>query len=75
MTEEERLRECLTYLASCQAATLENLPKSASKMQRVRHTGLANIARIFLRGGRPPRASGLQHTIDRLDSAIAEHGL
>lgn len=32
------------YLASCQAATLESLPKSASKVSRGRHVSLCDAA-------------------------------
>lgn len=75
MAEEDRLRDCLAYLASCQAATLECLPKSASKAQRERHTKIAKIARSFLEGGRHPRPTDTQHTINRLDNAVKEYGL
>lgn len=75
MTEEDRLRECLTYLASCQAATLEMLPKSAAKAQRRRHTNLARLALGFLEGSAPGRPSSPGWTMDRLSQAIEEHGL
>ena len=40
----------LAYLASCQAATLESLPKSASKAARSRHVELCKLAAAALVG-------------------------
>jgi hypothetical protein len=40
----------LAYLASCQAATLEGLPKSTSKSSRGRHVGLCTTAAAMLIG-------------------------
>lgn len=44
------LRNGLAHLASCQAATLEDLPKSASKRQRTRHESICTSANQFLQG-------------------------
>lgn len=44
------LRNGLAYLASCQAATLESLPKSASKMSRKRHVHICENAAALLEG-------------------------
>jgi hypothetical protein len=74
VTEQERLLDCLCYLASCQAATLESLPKSAPKSQRRRHTSLAKIALSFIEGQPAQRPSGPGRTMDRLSAAIEEHG-
>lgn len=74
MSEEDRLRDCLVYLASCQAATLEGLPKSAAKSQRRRHTSLAKKALGFLEGGSPDRSQSTGWTTDRLGRAIEEYG-
>ena len=72
MTEEERLRDCLCYIASCCAATLECAPNSMSKSQKRRHKGIAEKALAFLEGGAPDRAQGVGWTADRLARAIAE---
>lgn len=40
----------LAYLASCQAATLEGLPKSTSKSSRGRHVALCTTAAAMLVG-------------------------
>jgi hypothetical protein len=40
----EALERGLAYLASCQAATMENLPPRTSKAERRRHVELTRIA-------------------------------
>lgn len=40
----------LAYLASCQAATLESLPKSTAKSARARHVSLCKMAAEFIDG-------------------------
>ena len=44
------LRNGLAYLASCQAATLEGLPRSASKASRKRYAHICENAAAFLEG-------------------------
>ncbi len=46
----DSLQKGLAYLASCQAATLEGLPKSTSKSARSRHANLCRMAAEFLDG-------------------------
>lgn len=46
----DSLQKGLAYLASCQAATLEGLPKSTSKSARSRHVNLCKMAAEFLDG-------------------------
>ena len=75
MSEENRLIDCLAYLASCQAATLESLPKSAPKSQRRRHTEIARTALGFLEGKMAVRPTGAGWTMDRLDAAIKDYGI
>lgn len=48
--ELKHFRRLAAYLASCQAATLESLPKSASKSSRARHQSLCQTAAKALRG-------------------------
>lgn len=61
MTEDEMNREILrwkrvaAYLASCHAATLEGLPKSASKSSRQRHANICTKAARFLKGEEEPQ--------------------
>ncbi len=50
LRELEHFRSSLAYLASCQAATLEGLPKSYSKSGRSRHVELCKIAAAMLKG-------------------------
>jgi hypothetical protein len=50
LRELEHFRGSLAYLASCQAATLEGLPKSYSKSGRSRHVELCKIAAAMLKG-------------------------
>ncbi len=48
--ELKHFRGVAAYLASCQAATLESLPKSASKSNRSRHQAICEIAAQALQG-------------------------
>lgn len=50
LKELAHFRGSLAYLASCQAATLESLPKSASKSGRGRHVTLCETAAAMLAG-------------------------
>lgn len=50
LKELEHFRGSLAYLASCQAATLEGLPKSYSKSGRSRHVDLCRTAAAMLKG-------------------------
>lgn len=52
LRELEHFRCSLAYLASCQAATLESLPKSSSKSARRRHVTLCETAADMLEGDR-----------------------
>lgn len=64
------------HLASCQAATLESLPKSAGKGAFVRHKAICLDAARLLSGDsssiRYP--TNLQHAIERCSQAVADHG-
>lgn len=50
LKELETVRQGLAYMASCQAATLEGLPKSTSKSSRSRHVELCKTAAELLIG-------------------------
>lgn len=50
LKELEHFRGSLAYLATCQAATLESLPKSFSKSGRGRHVELCKTAAAMLGG-------------------------
>ncbi len=50
LREIEHFRGAFSYLASCEAATLEGLPKSCSKRERERHVGLCQTAAAVLVG-------------------------
>lgn len=50
LKELANLRAGVAHLASCQAATLEGLPKSASKSQRQRHYQICLTASKILQG-------------------------
>lgn len=47
----EHYKGCAAYLASCQADTLDGLPKSASKSARKRHVAICELAADMLAGG------------------------
>lgn len=71
----DSLEKGLAYLASCQAATLEGLPKSTSKSARSRHVSLCKMAAEFLDGNmmslRYPTEPG--HAQKRCLEAIENH--
>ncbi len=50
LSELQSLRASAAFLASCQAATLESLPKSSSKSQRARHHSICLTAARALQG-------------------------
>ncbi|MFK4706183.1 hypothetical protein ABIC83_003022 [Roseateles asaccharophilus] len=52
--------QATAYLASCQAATLESLPKATSKSSRRRHQSLCEIAAQLIEGN----AQGIRHRTD-----------
>lgn len=54
LKELAHFRGSLAYLASCQAATLEGLPKSYSKSGRGRHVTLCKAAAAMLEGDSSP---------------------
>jgi hypothetical protein len=63
------------YLASCEAATLESLPKSTSKSERARHVAICRTAAGVLDGQAhdiryPATAQAAQ---DRCRRAVADH--
>ena len=52
--EVQQWKRIAAYLASCHAATLQGLPKSASKSSRKRHVDICTHAAEMLRGKRLP---------------------
>jgi hypothetical protein len=50
LKEHQALLDGVSYLASCQAATLEGLPKSTAKSQRERHYHICLAASKILQG-------------------------
>ncbi|MYM92466.1 hypothetical protein [Duganella vulcania] len=52
LNELQSSRTTAAYLADCHAATLESMPKSASKSSRVRQRTICEIAARALRGDR-----------------------
>lgn len=74
LKELEHFRGCTAYLASCEAATLEGLPKSASKSSRGRHAALCKTAAAMLDGMRSPNRyeTNLQHARERCLRAAEE---
>lgn len=50
LKELDNFRQGAAHLASCQAATLEGLPKSTSKSQRQRHHDICLTAAKVLQG-------------------------
>jgi hypothetical protein len=51
--EIDRLKSCLAYLASCNAATLEGLPARTSKSERSRLIAICQKSATFLEGESP----------------------
>lgn len=56
--EAEHWKFVAAYLASCHAATLEGLPKSAPKSGRKRHVEICRKAAAYLRGTDAPKHYG-----------------
>lgn len=50
LKELEHFRVASAYLASCEAATLESLPKAFSKSGRERHVSICRTAAALLQG-------------------------
>jgi hypothetical protein len=78
--ESEHWKFVAAYLASCHAATLESLPKSASKYLRDRLVKICEKSVSFLTGessppsgGHATKASVIAWDIDRCRRASAEH--
>jgi hypothetical protein len=73
MTDQEReiqhWKHVAASLASMHAATLEGLPKSASKSNRSRHVEICKKAALWLRGYGGPDARH-QTTDDRIEREI-----
>ncbi len=69
------------YLASCHAATLEGLPKSAPKSARKRHADICRKAAAYLRGTDSPNRYGqpavdmIASDIRRCDNAANKYGI
>jgi len=81
--EEQALhwKHVAAWIASCSAATLESLPKSASRRQRERHVSIVKKSAEMLRGiGEPksygfqPKSDQIEWDIQRCEKAIAEYG-
>ena len=68
-----------SYLASCHAATLEGLPKSAPKSSRRRHISICEKAAAYLRGKESPphlgqsKESRIEWEIKRCEEAVQKH--
>ena len=75
LRELAHFRASAAYLASCHAATLESLPKSASKSSRSRHATICDAAAKLLDGdGSPIRyGSDVEHEKQRCLTAVANH--
>lgn len=78
--EIEHWRLVASYLASCHAATLESLPKSASKCSRKRYVEICRRAAAYLRGTQIPVHYGLmskqeqiEFEINRCEEAVKRH--
>ena len=54
LKEVAHWKRVASYLSSCHAATLESLPKSASKSSRERHVSICKKAANMLRGKEMP---------------------
>lgn len=75
LRELEHFRGSLAYLASCQAATLEGLPKSYSKSGRSRHVELCKIAAAMLKGdgSRVRYPENMEAARNRCERAVERH--
>lgn len=74
LNELEHFRLGAAFLASCQAATLESLPKSASKSQRERHHGICLKAAKILQGDitAVDRRDSIERSAERCLSAASQ---
>jgi hypothetical protein len=79
--EVQHWKHVAAYLASCHAATLEGLPKSAPKSQRRRHVEICRSAAAYLRGKESPPWYGteskdvaIERDIVRCEKAAQKHG-
>lgn len=75
LKELEHFRGSLAYLASCQAATLEGLPKSYSKSGRSRHVDLCRTAAAMLKGdgSRVRYPENVEAARNRCERAVERH--
>lgn len=75
LKELEHYRGSVAYLASCQAATLEGLPKSYSKSGRGRHVELCKTAAAMLEGdsSRVRYPTQPEHARNRCLQAVEKH--
>lgn len=80
--EAAHWRLVASYLASCHAATLEGLPKSASKSERRRLTQICRKAALFLKKQESPPYhytstddEKVAHEIQRCETAADKYGL
>lgn len=78
--EVEHWQKVAAYMASCHAATLEGLPKSAPKSHRSRLVSICTEAANALRhkivrgfGYHRPVQEVLQHEADRCEAAVRSH--
>ena len=71
LKELQHFRTATAYLASCQAATLESLRKSAGQSERARHNVICKTAAQLLQGDASAIRGPvhLQHAIDRCQRA------
>lgn len=70
--EIERLTACLSYLVSCQAATVEGLPARTPKARAERHRSITRSGIEFLSGGYPRYPLAKADTLKRARNAVAD---
>lgn len=70
-------RSGMVYMAECEAATLESMPKSASKSNRARHTAIcATAVKIFQGDTSSIRYhTKFEHALDRCIKAVVAERL
>lgn len=77
--ENQRLKRCLAYLASCNAATIDSLPKSTSKGTKKRFVGLVQKSVDMLEGKWEPSSmfgrDEVKNAIERGKEVIAKSGM
>lgn len=75
LKEVSNLRQAASYLASCHAATLESLPKAASKASRTRLVSICETAVRLLKGDMSGvrRPENLEWTIERCVNAAENY--